>query len=410
LNADLDEAAIDDLKDRLAAKKETDADELKFKNDDKPASVKRVVKGKNYTGADYKGPSVFDSGQKHGKDDKEVDPDVLKSAAIKTNRRLGEDVEVDEATRVVDTVWDGKMNLSKGTPGSKVDRRDAADVVKDFRKRWRKQGLSTKHYATDANLERETGLAITKEEVEGLDERVDSPVKGTRKVASYGDAKHTAEVRYNPEYQEYSVHHYKDGKHQGEDSVSYHYDDKEDAHNTAKHEVKRSQAIKEEVEQVDEISKATLGSYVTKASKNASMIALGQMDAEHKAKKAKSPAMKDAWTRVRNNNQKRRWKREDNINKAVAKLTKEEEDRIAIIYKELQVNEAVHPHCKNCGNSLGGKDVELDKAAYCGDCGTYNKNPRGQVPHRSDFADGAEGDKYYKKHMDDHRANWAKAI
>ena len=64
--------------------------------------------------------------------------------------------------------------------------------------------------------------------------RADSPIKGTRKVASYGDHEHTSEVRYSPEWQEYQVHHYKLGKHLGEGPVSYHYGDKEDAHALAK--------------------------------------------------------------------------------------------------------------------------------------------------------------------------------
>ena len=64
--------------------------------------------------------------------------------------------------------------------------------------------------------------------------RADSPIKGTRKVASYGDHEHTSEVRYSPEWQEYQVHHYKLGKHLGEGPVSYHYGDREDAHALAK--------------------------------------------------------------------------------------------------------------------------------------------------------------------------------
>lgn len=72
-----------------------------------------------------------------------------------------------------------------------------------------------------------------------LDEAARSPVHGTRKLASYGDASRKAEVRYNPEYEEYQVHHYKDGKHMGEGPVSYHYGDKEDAHNTAKFHIKK---------------------------------------------------------------------------------------------------------------------------------------------------------------------------
>lgn len=71
-----------------------------------------------------------------------------------------------------------------------------------------------------------------------LDEaREESPTKGTRKIASYGNDEHRAEVRYNPEYKEYQVHHYKNGKHLGEGPVSYHYSDKEDAHGTAKSSV-----------------------------------------------------------------------------------------------------------------------------------------------------------------------------
>lgn len=73
-----------------------------------------------------------------------------------------------------------------------------------------------------------------------LDEAA-SPIAGTRLVKKYGSDEHRAEVRYNPDYQEYQVHHYKDGKHMGEGPVSYHGDDKQDAHDTAKSEVaKRS--------------------------------------------------------------------------------------------------------------------------------------------------------------------------
>ncbi|NBV28529.1 hypothetical protein EBS02_05880, partial [bacterium] len=59
------------------------------------------------------------------------------------------------------------------------------------------------------------------------EERKVSPTLGTRKITSYGNDEHTAEVRYSPEYQEYSVHHYKDGKHMGEGPVSYHGSDAE---------------------------------------------------------------------------------------------------------------------------------------------------------------------------------------
>ena len=99
--------------------------------------------------------------------------------------------------------------------------------------------------APQAEVAKAAVQAVQKEEVESLEEGL---LTGTRKVASYGDDKHRAEVRYNSEWQEYQVHHYKDGKHQGEGPVSYHGDDKEDAHSTAKHSV----GIKEDVEQIEE--------------------------------------------------------------------------------------------------------------------------------------------------------------
>jgi hypothetical protein len=61
-----------------------------------------------------------------------------------------------------------------------------------------------------------------------------SPTAGTRLIKKYGDEEHRSEVRHNKEYDEYQVHHYEDGKHMGEGPVSYHGDDKEDAHDTAK--------------------------------------------------------------------------------------------------------------------------------------------------------------------------------
>jgi hypothetical protein len=73
-----------------------------------------------------------------------------------------------------------------------------------------------------------------KEEIDLDEAREDSPIKGTVKKASYEDGAHKVEVRYNHEHGEYSAHPYKNGKHMGEGPVSYHGDDKEDAHDTAK--------------------------------------------------------------------------------------------------------------------------------------------------------------------------------
>lgn len=77
---------------------------------------------------------------------------------------------------------------------------------------------------------------VANEQVELDEARKASLITGSCKIASYGDHAHTAEVRKNKEYNEYEVHHYKNGAHQGSGLISYH-SDAEDAHDTAKHEV-----------------------------------------------------------------------------------------------------------------------------------------------------------------------------
>jgi hypothetical protein len=59
-----------------------------------------------------------------------------------------------------------------------------------------------------------------------------------RLVSTHGEGGTTTKVYYNREYDEYSVHLFKDGKNQGEEYVSYHGSDKEDAQDTAESSVK----------------------------------------------------------------------------------------------------------------------------------------------------------------------------
>lgn len=93
-----------------------------------------------------------------------------------------------------------------------------------------------------------------------LDEAT-SPTAGTRLVKKYGEDAHRAEVRYNPDYQEYQVHHYKDGKHMGEGPVSYHGDDKQDAHDTAKSEVAKRSTVKEDLNEESHESLKKMSNY-----------------------------------------------------------------------------------------------------------------------------------------------------
>jgi len=97
------------------------------------------------------------------------------------------------------------------------------------------------------------------EELEHVDEA--SLTTGKRLISKHGEGSHTARVYKDTEYNEYQVHHYKDGKHMGEGPVSYH-SDKEDAENTAKMSLRKQ--MKEDVEQLDEKlpASATAGDYI----------------------------------------------------------------------------------------------------------------------------------------------------
>ena len=125
----------------------------------------------------------------------------------------------------------------------------------------------------------------TMKDVDKIDEaKAQSPIAGTRLVSKHqGEDGHHAEVRYNPDYDEYQVHHYKNGKHMGEGPVSYHgggREGREDATDTAKYETKKvSEALEPWMNGSDEPA------YLRKAKYN---------DEVAKKKKAKEDAEQDA--------------------------------------------------------------------------------------------------------------------
>ena len=116
----------------------------------------------------------------------------------------------------------------------------------------------------------------------------------------------------------------------------------------------------EEVEQIDEISKATLGSYVKKAATDARINSMIGKDFEHKAKTSRKPSMKDASTELSTQYKSKAWKRSDNIAKAVDRLTKEEVEQI----DEVSSSEIDH-HFHQWTNS--------EHAPYNSDAGDDNK-------------------------------------
>ncbi len=90
--------------------------------------------------------------------------------------------------------------------------------------------------------------------------------------------------------------------------------------------LKRKIIAKEEVEELDEISKSTLGSYVKKATKDARIHGMIATDFEHRAKASRKPSYKETAKNISDKYKSRAWKREAGIGKAVDKLTKEENE------------------------------------------------------------------------------------
>ena len=86
----------------------------------------------------------------------------------------------------------------------------------------------------------------------------------------------------------------------------------------------RAGGVKEEVEELDELSKTTLGSYAKKATRDAVITRKIGADFEHQGKRAKSPGMKAASDELSQKYKSKSWQRRDGVDKAVDRLTKEE--------------------------------------------------------------------------------------
>lgn len=86
-------------------------------------------------------------------------------------------------------------------------------------------------------------------------------------------------------------------------------------------------------EQIDELSKTTLGSYVKKAVKDATINRKIATDFEHRANRAKKTDMKDASNHIADQFKSKSWRRQDNVNKAVDRLVKEAVSQIDEVSK-----------------------------------------------------------------------------
>ena len=80
--------------------------------------------------------------------------------------------------------------------------------------------------------------------------------------------------------------------------------------------------VEEEVEELDELSKATLGSYVNKASKDAAISSSASTNWAHTSGRARNPRVKVAAAQYSDEEEAREKKRLAGIGTAVNKLTK----------------------------------------------------------------------------------------
>ena len=82
--------------------------------------------------------------------------------------------------------------------------------------------------------------------------------------------------------------------------------------------------MSEDFDQLDEISKETLASYIPKAAKSSRIHGMISTDYKNAAQRKKNPGLKRALDSLSTKYKQKAWKREDNIAKAVDKLTKED--------------------------------------------------------------------------------------
>jgi hypothetical protein len=109
-------------------------------------------------------------------------------------------------------------------------------------------------------------------------------------------------------------------------------------------ESKDDKKMKEEVEQIDELSKGTLGSYAKKASRDAVITRKIGADFERKAVAARSPGMKAASNELSSRYKQKSFKRRDGLEKAVDRLTKEEVEQIdEANHREFASQGLMHP-------------------------------------------------------------------
>jgi hypothetical protein len=186
------------------------------------------------------------------------------------------------------------------------------------------------------------GHPTTEEKDEDLPFTPDKPKKNpVAKAGKYGQgysvAKHLAQMAAKRQAEKQKE--VKEGKYVPDD---VHIDPKEKfakekaaSHNAAVEKAKKMAAqrpVKEEVE-LDELNKSTLASYAKKATHDSRINQKMAKDFEAQSNKSRKPDMKTAADRLAGHYQKKAWKRQDGVNKAIDRLAKESYDETEYDYE-----------------------------------------------------------------------------
>jgi hypothetical protein len=192
---------------------------------------------------------------------------------------------------------------------------------------------------------------LRKEETEELEEATVKTQKyswGTMKTVHHGS---DFSIPLHPEHHEAIAKLKDQQEHKFKDETNRHWTAKrsgddvhfQSANDGPKTTVKHS-TMSEEVEQIDELSKNTLGSYAKKASRDAVITRKIGADFERKADAARSPGMKAASNELSSRYKQKSFKRRDGLEKAVDRLTKEEVEQIdEANHREFASQGLMHP-------------------------------------------------------------------
>lgn len=131
-----------------------------------------------------------------------------------------------------------------------------------------------------------------------------------------------------------------------------------DEYGAKQHLAQKYDTYNEEVEQIDELSKSTIGSYVKKAAGDVGASRKLETDFERNAKSAKKQNMKDANKRLADKFKATAMKRHAGIAKAVERLTKEEVDQPVEEAKQMKGEDPCWDGYKMVGTKKkNGKEV-----------------------------------------------------